>query len=133
MINMFCVAYRFTGANTLVIVGKCQCYAIYSCRCQASAVFPGEGIAFAVVIAQGIADLVIGDALTSVRCKFITPIRIAITVNIGFFRVLRCGICSSQRIDILFRDIACFVVLIDIGLAKDGIVLPERLALISGC
>ena len=133
MINMFRAAYSLTGSDTICIVCKCQRYTIHSCSFQPSAVFPGEGISLAIVIAQRVTYFVIGDALTSVRCKFITPIRIAITVNIGFFRVLRCGICSSQRIGILFCDIARLVILIHIGLAEDGIILPQRLALISGC
>ena len=89
MINMFCVAYRFTGTDTIGIVGKCQCYAIYSCSCQASAVFPGEGISLAIIIAQGIADLVIGDALTSVCSQLVAPVGITIAVSIGAFRI--CG------------------------------------------
>ena len=115
------------------IVGKCQCYTIHSCSFQPSAVLPCEGIAFTVVIAQGIADFVIGDILTSVCSQLVAPVGITIAVGIGAFRIGRSNVFSGQRIGILPYDIACFVVLIDIGFSKDGIVLPQQLTLISGC
>ena len=83
MINMFRAAYSLTGSDTIGIVGKCQCYTIYSCSCQASAIFPGEGISLAVVIAQRIADLVIGNVLASVCGQLVAPVGITIAAGPG--------------------------------------------------
>ena len=123
----------FAGADTFIIIAKGHNIFAHLSGGQAPAVLPCEGIAFTVVIAQGIADLVIGNALTSVCSQLVAPVGITIAVGIGAFRIGRSNVFSGQRIGILFRDIACFVVLIDIGLAEDGIVLPQQLALISGC
>ena len=95
--------------------------------------FPDETPAIAVGIPQRVTNGIVTDRITIVGGQQVAPIGIAITITVGALGIRGCNILPCQRICVFLPDIAGIVILIDIGLAKDGIVLPQRLALISGC
>ena len=71
---------RLLGTNTLVIVLKFKVIcAPYDSR-KLTSVFPCEDVGFAVVVAKGIADCVIGETYPSVRGQLIAPVGIGIAI-----------------------------------------------------
>ena len=117
----------FAGADTFIIIAKGHNIFAHLSGGQASAIFRGEGIAFAVVIAQGIADLVIGDALTSVCGQLVAPVAIAIAVHIGALQICRRITLRRQGVCILLGDVTGIVILVDIGFVQERVILTDQL------
>ena len=70
---MFYTVGIFAGADALVVVGEGHDIFAHLSGGQAPAVLPGKGVASAVIVAQRITDLVIGNALTSVCGQLVAP------------------------------------------------------------
>ena len=124
---MFYTVGIFAGADALVVVGEGHDIFAHLSSGQAPAVLPGKGIGFAVVIAQGIADLVIGDALTSVCGQLVAPVAIAIAVHIGALQICRRITLRRQGVCILLGDVTGIVILVDIGFVQERVILTDQL------
>ena len=124
---MFYTVGIFAGADALVVVGEGHDIFAHLSSGQAPAVLPGKGVASAVIVAQRITDLVIGNALSAISRKFIAPIGIAITITVGALGIRGCNILPCQRICVFLPDIAGIVILIDIGCIPKRIIFPDQL------
>ena len=57
------------------------------CKCsKPSSVFPCERVGRAVVIAQRIAEAVVSYRYAVIRCQFVFPVCIGITLGVGIFK-----------------------------------------------
>ena len=73
---------RLGGTDAVMVVSKGQGVGANVSSLQPSAILPGEGVAAAVVIGQGVADLVIGKVYTTVSGQQVAPtVRILICIG----------------------------------------------------
>ena len=117
----------FAGADTFIIIAKGHNIFAHLSGGQAPAVLPGKGVASAVIVAQRIADLVIGNALSAISRKFIAPIGIAITVTVGALQICRRITLRRQGVCILLGDVTGIVILVDIGFVQERVILTDQL------
>ena len=94
---------------------------------QPSAILPGEGVAAAVVIGQGVADLVISKVYTTVNGQQVAP-TVSIAIGVSAVQRRRVNTSSRQCIGLLREDVSRIIVGINIGAVQGGIVLPNQLA-----
>ena len=79
-IRMGHVPHGLGGPQAARIVGVGHAGGAVRRRGKASAVLPSEGPTGAVVVAQGVADLVVGDGLAVIRRQQIPPLAVAVGI-----------------------------------------------------
>ena len=75
--------YRFTGSQAIGIVSKAQAVGSIRSGCKAPAIGPGEVPAGAVVVAGGVANGIIGNAVAVKGSEQILPVGITVGVTVS--------------------------------------------------